>query len=570
MVPFRKGGPMRVRYVLSLLLAAWALSARGVSPAQAASPRSVRDLPAWVPGEVLVKYREGIRPEAREAVSSALSARRSSRPRFDRLALPPGLALPEALRRLKDDPAVEWAQPNHRFYALCLPGDPYTSGNLWPLAQIEAAAGWDAWVDPATCPATVPGSASVTVAVVDSGVFAAHPDLAGVLAAPSEWLNAVDGGTDVSDGNGHGTFLCGLIGAVWDGTLASAQPYPSPCAATPPFRGGIAGIAGKVTILPVKVLDSEGYGSTESIVEGIDHAVARGARILNLSLGGTAFEQAEKEAVDRAVAAGCIVVAAAGNDGGGVLYPAAYPPVVAVGATGPDARVASYSNRGGALDLVAPGGAGTARNPTEALATEILSILACPTPEGYYPHPSGDSHYGTGAGTSFAVPYVSAAMALVWGRYPGWTARQVVDRVVSSTRDLGTPGWDRDSGYGLLNLRRALTGETQVLPFAKTFNSPNPFDPSRQGATNITLVLDAPARVELEIRDAVGTRVLKRTYEPSELNPATPQPQFKSFYVSWDGRNGEGKPVVSGVYPYTVKANGVTGRNKIVVLRGRP
>ncbi len=531
--------------------------------------RTVRDLPDHVPGEVLVKFKASSGPAERQGAVRAFGGLRV-RPRggFDKVILAPGTSVGEAVRALRENPSVEWVQPNHRFYALCLPTDPYFSDNTWPSLLIEAPAGWDAAVAPATCPGTVPGSSAVTVAVIDTGAFTAHPDFAPTLASSTAWWNSVDGNGDVTDENGHGTFLCGLIAANWDGSVPSV-PYGVPCNSTPPFTGGIAGMAGRVTILPVKVLDADGYGSTESISTGIDHAVSMGAKVLNLSLGGPQFDRAEKEAVDRAVAAGCVVVAAAGNEAGAVLFPAAYPPVVAVGAVGPGGTVASYSNRGEQLDLMAPGGAGTAVNATQALATEILSTLKCPFPTDYYPHSTGDTHYGCGAGTSFATPYVSAAAALLWSVHPAWTAAQVMERILSTTVDIGAAGWDPVSGYGLLNLRRALAGEVQRYSFTKTFNSPNPFRPEADLFTNITLVLDAPARVELEIRDAAGRRVFIRTYEPSELNANPHNPQYKSYFVSWDGRNGAGNQVVTGVYPYSVKALGSTQRGKIAVIRGR-
>jgi hypothetical protein len=201
----------------------------------------------------------------------------------------------------------------------------------------------------------------------------------------------------------------------------------------------------------------------------------------------------------------------------------------------------------------------------------------CPIPYDYYPYavtqagPSTfvDNHYGTGAGSSFAAPFVSGALALVWCKNPGLSASEVMTRVVNSATDIGSRGWDISSGYGLLNLEGALAGQEELYKFEKTFNSPNPFYPEVDGSTNITLVIDSPAEVELSIFDSAGHPVFKRIFGASSLKSNASNPQYKSYFVSWDGKNGEGHSVVTGVYPYWVKVKGVTTHNKIAVIRGR-
>jgi subtilisin family serine protease len=223
--------------------------------------------------------------------------------------------------------------------------------------------------------------AGVVVAVVDTGVRGDHEDLAGNLLPGVDFASS-SAGTCV-DPNSHGTHVAGILGQV-DNTI-----------------GGIGGAPG-VDILPVRVLDANGTGSSTTVAAGIDWAVDHGADVVNLSLGG-AFSQTMSDAVDNAVAAGVVVVAAAGNCGNpnppldkcpsgqnSPSFPAEKSNVIAVGAlsTGSTAR-ASFSNNNTYVDIAAPG-------------TTIDSTL-----------PSGNPPYGIKSGTSMATPFVSAVAALV-------------------------------------------------------------------------------------------------------------------------------------------------------------
>ncbi len=519
----------------------------GASPEIRQAPRGTDR----VEGEVLVRWRT--RPTASEL--SALGVGHSLAIVDAQRIVLSGIGTDAALDSLRKNPNVLWAQPNYRYHALqCVPAEPfYATDQTWEMAQIHAPQGWGLFPN---CPTTPPGGAAITVALVDTGLDFSHPDLA--AAAVPGW-DYIHGDADASDDEGHGTFVAGLIAASWN-------------------NQGMAGVAGGVRILPMKVLDSGGNGTSDSVVQGILGAVSGGAKIINLSLGGGGFGDAEQQALDTAISAGLIVVAASGNDGGAVLYPAAYPPVVSVGATDPTGNVAWYSNRGENLDLVAPGGGGAAGFNS---SIDMFSAAWSGAPSAYFPRRGPgvpDNEYCSGAGTSYATPLVSAAMALVWSLYPQWTASQVQDRVISSTDDLGTPGWDTTYGYGRLNLERALAPQSGPNPFLQTgkstkgsnpyYPNPNPFYPESDGTVNLTVDLDRPQPVELMIYDSAGALVLHKTFSPSELNSNSARPQFQSYYVSWDGRNSRGRWVVTGVYPYVIRSGGAEGRNKIAVIRG--
>jgi subtilisin family serine protease len=513
-----------------------------------AGPLQILDREPYVPGEILLKLKPGASASGLSALgqSTRLSAGGPMK-----VILSGAMPVQDAVDQVLRQPGVEWAQPNYRFHALqCAgPTDPYVATDQdWVLRQIHAYGGWARFTG---CP---PGSGSVTVAVVDTGVDATHPDLAGHVLSGWNVLTGTALPTGVSgDDAGHGTFVAGLIGAAWNGA-------------------GMAGLAGDVWILPIKVLDDNGDGTSQSLTRGIQEAVARGARVINLSLGGYFLGSGDQAVLDEARAAGVVLVAAAGNDGSELSYPAAYPPLLAVGATDRDGEPAFYSNRGVNLDLMAPGGGAP---PGFNSALEMFSTVWSGSSTSNYPRKNTipvDSLYGSGSGTSFAAPLVSAAAALVWARFPLLTSIQVEDRLVSTTDDMGPAGWDKDTGYGLLNVERVLADpadHSRYYPFLGTFNSPNPFYPESDGTTNITLILDDPQPVEFALYDISGATVLKRSYAASELNPAEKRPQYKSYYLSWDGTNGRGKSVVTGVYFYEVKAGGTVGRNKIAVIRGR-
>ena len=597
-----------------LLVCAWGPF---FSPAHA-DVAGIQGRETYVPGEILVRFNEEASLESRLKVLAVVARSENLiRPFLYHVHLVPGQDVAGAVQRMARDPAVKYAQPNYRYYSLgcAAPTDHYyNSPENWPFLKIQAPLAWALF---STCP---PGSASITVAVLDSGVSRNHPDMSNV---PLVGYNAIcdvhdqspsctcsgsvsdsAGVTASMDDFGHGTYVAGIIMGGWNSSfLETNSTYYSVCDKTGgPFAyngstvndlGGVAGVAPGVTLLAVKILDCIGSGSTASIVAGTDFAVSMGARVLNYSLGSGpegGIDPAEKEALDNALANNCVIVAASGNDSriaagslAPVDFPAAYPPVIAVGATDQNDKVADYSNGGINLDLVAPGGSA---NPFtgDALvdsANKIFGVFLCPMPLasvtecGFEPliSTSGsvtDPFFGVAAGTSASTPFVSAAAALILTMNPNLTYTQVAERIVNNTDSLnGNKGWDTKTGYGRLNLYRALTNSgPDLTTYLKTFNSPNPFYPDMTGSTNITLALTQAEAVELSIWDSGGEMVFHKVYAPGDLNDNPSNPQFKSYFIGWDGRNGAGQPVKTGVYFYAVKANGQVGRNKIAVIRG--
>jgi subtilisin family serine protease len=192
--------------------------------------------------------------------------------------------------------------------------------------------------------------------------------------------------------------------------------------------------------MPVKVLDMYGTGWYSDIAAGIIYAVDNGARIVNLSLGGEGASETLCAAVEYAYNRNALVVAAAGNTSGAVMYPAACAQALAVAATDEADVRASFSNHGPELDVAAPG----------------VGIYSTWCRQDVYLGTCLGSYYFAKSGTSMATPHVSGLAALVWSHWPEWTNEQVARRIQQTAVDLGEPGWDEWYGWGRVDARAAL------------------------------------------------------------------------------------------------------------------
>jgi subtilisin family serine protease len=316
----------------------------------------------------------------------------------------------------------------------------------WGLVNSGAKSSWPV-------AGAINAGTAVTVAVIDTGVQLDHPDLVNRLAPNSTWgkclsactaYSASNSSTFPSDGDGHGTHVAGIIAAQTDNGI------------------GVAGVAGDrpVLIMPVQVLDANGNGTTDGVAAGIAWAVAKGAKVINLSLGGDQNTQAVNSAIDAAYTAGVLVVVSAGNCGGSSYaangchsqnekdYPAGYAdtgsngngkliPVAAIDSTN---TVASYSTQQTYV----------ATNGMAAPGTSILST--------YMPSKGDGSGYGYESGTSMASPHVAGAAALVWSTFPSLTREQVRTALRSSVLVTAAASqYPNAYGAGLLNIPGALS-----------------------------------------------------------------------------------------------------------------
>jgi hypothetical protein len=266
--------------------------------------------------------------------------------------------------------------------------------------------------------------AGITVAVVDSGVDATHPDLAGsVISGP----DLVDGDDTPDDENGHGTVVAGIIAARARNGV------------------GIHGAAPAVKILAIRVLDANNAGNTRLEARGIDAAVAMGARVINLSMATAPNVAASLlptsdivRAIERAGKAGVVVVAAAGNDAQPVCaQPVLTTRILCVGAVNRQQQLSSYSNYALRVDLVAPGG---------EVGDQDQGIVSTGRGGGYV----------ASAGTSEATPQVAATAAVLMGL--GLSGPEAIDRIEETVTDLGPAGPDLTYARGLLNMAAAVDG----------------------------------------------------------------------------------------------------------------
>jgi hypothetical protein len=474
----------------------------------------------------------------------------------------------EALAALyRQDASVTLVEPNGVMKAFG-PNDSFYNGSFGGVNyepwydQIRATQAFDAWNA-----GQITLKDTITVALLDTGADQ-HQELSqGQLLAVTNFSD--DSGN--ADGEGHGTFIAGIIGA---GTNNSQ---------------GIAGVffdTPLIRILPIKVLDSSGSGSDASVSQGIIYAQDQGARILNMSLGESAASDTVRAAVDYAIQGGAFVVAAAGNDfGGAVSFPAAFPDVFAVGAVDGSDQITPYSNFG-RLDLSAPGGlsnGGYAPCPCVATPSGNLGAIwslcnnaggptglgQCPTNTPGSPWTDGSGGYAlyhSGAGTSFATPMVAATAALLLSQDSSRNAQSLY-QILSQSADPTAygSGYNPKTGWGRLDVYRALTyvggpSPTQGAGKIKVYNWPNPFNPDKEGITNITFYLDQPATTVVQVRDLAGDLVFEDRIDVSQTFPGM-------NIVAWNGRNGNGRTASNGTYLLTVTANSIFGNNRILVLR---
>ena len=279
-------------------------------------------------------------------------------------------------KELAADPAVAAVAPDAPVHALGEQLNPPS----WGLDRIDQRTGLDNryWY--------ANEAEGVTAYVLDTGIDASHPDLAGRI---GPGYDSVDGDTDPVDGNGHGTFISGIIG------------------------GTEYGVAKKITIVPVRVLDDNGSGTTEGVVTGIDWVAqhASGPSVANMSLGGGADEVLD-DAVRGAIAAGVPFAVAAGGSASDAanFSPARVTEALTIGASGMDDCVSSFSNFGAVVDMFAPGESIT--GPWPGGGTQTLS------------------------GSSVSAPHVAGAVGIYLYDHPTATPAEVSAALVeASTKD---------------------------------------------------------------------------------------------------------------------------------------
>jgi subtilisin family serine protease len=367
-------------------------------------------------------------PVSSMAMTEATAMASTFRVRFDK-----GTSVEHAVKALAQVQGVQYAEANRYRETYVVPNDP-SFASQWGLTKINCPPAWD----------RTTGAPAIVVAVIDTGVDLDHPELASLLVAGSDMVDL--GATPTAppgfrfegdfqgrdnvpqDEVGHGTHVAGTIACMSNNAA------------------GVAGVTWNCRVMPVRVLarivnisnpaDVRGTGSAADIAAGIRWAVDNGARVLNLSLGGTGDTQVERDAIAYAVAHGVVVCAAMGNAGvtGATSFPAAYPDVVAVGAIDQADHRASFSQVGPHIDIAGPG-------------VGILSTV-------------WDNGFTTMSGTSMATPHVAGVAALVLSINPGLTGPQVADTLRQTARPLrdspSDPVPNNNYGFGCVDALAAV------------------------------------------------------------------------------------------------------------------
>jgi subtilisin family serine protease len=368
-------------------------------------------------GEVLVKFKQAVSDSSAENTLQALSSESDDIASDIVVAdVPEGETVESFVDSLEAMPEVEYAQPNY-VYTLdrTTVNDPY-AGNQWHLDTMGVYDAWDITM----------GDPNVVVAVIDTGVDLDHPDLTGQIVAQTDVV-ANDG--NAQDDDGHGTHVAGIIAAKANNGI------------------GVAGIAPGAKLMAVDVFGNylnpetgkyELAALTSKVIQGIQYAVSNGADIINMSLGGSDYDEAFRNAVDAAVNAGVVVVAAAGNEGeNGLHYPSDFDSCISVIATDSNDTKASFSNYGPQKDIAAPG-------------VNIYSTFPNDVDPAY------PVDYVGMNGTSMASPVVAGVAALMLSANPTLTVGELRNILYSTAVDLSVPGVDALYGYGRINASAAV------------------------------------------------------------------------------------------------------------------
>jgi serine protease len=444
----------------------------------------------YLPGEVVVKFKEGVAPDEQQRALDSVR----SRPSVDSLEWAGEVAIlrdpsqPDAhvlAAQLGAQPEVLYAEPNYLRHKDLTPNDTGYGPRQWNLQALDMPRVWD--INPGA-------NETLIVAIIDTGVttanttrtvatwngtaiqtisvsYAINPDLAGSrLVSPMDFVTNM--GATVLDSDGHGTHVSSTVGEDTNNAMLNA------------------GIAYNARIMPLKVCTSywdvqfafSGSGGrgfvpstsggcpTSAVAVGIRYAAENGAKVINLSLGGSSPSTTEQDAINFAVGRGVFVAMAGGNeklDGNPIHYPASYAPAIqgaiAVGATNRSGNRASYSSTGSYIEIAAPGGDSRDSDASGSGFIWQSTIRPSVSDPGAVLFPRFDSYAEVGySGTSMATPHVAGLAALLFTQ--GIRTPQGIEQLIKKTaKFLGTPSAadasrNDDFGFGLIQPRPALFG----------------------------------------------------------------------------------------------------------------
>lgn len=352
----------------------------------------------WAPGQLLVVERAGV-PAAefeRALGQHGGRARRLGQSMIHVVTLPAGVPETAVAQILARNPIFKSVELDQRVPPALTANDPYASGQ-WHLPAIRANAAWDA-----------ARGQSIKIAVLDSGIHAAHPDLA---ANVLPGYNFFDRNAELTDVTGHGTAVAGTAAAGLNNNT------------------GVAGIAGAAQILALRVSDTTGWAYFSTVAEAVTYAAENGARVVNCSYGNMFKSSAVQSAAAYLRSKGGLMVVSAGNNGVDEGA-AAGDSIIVVSATTASDQLAGWSSHGAAVTVAAPG----------------VNILTT----------NREGAYSTWNGTSFAAPAVAGVVALIMSANAALSPSQVQNILTSTAVDLGAAGRDAYFGWGRVDAQAAV------------------------------------------------------------------------------------------------------------------
>lgn len=382
--------------LLKNLLAVAALAVIAQQPLLAQS--TAVDAERIVPGRILVMPRAGLPDSALSTIlkeHGASASRRVGQSALRVVDLPKGLEK-QAVERLSKNPHIKFAEVDAIVAPSYTTNDPYL-GSQWHLPKIGATTAWDSSM-----------GAGVTIAILDSGVNGAHPDLAGSMVAG---YNFNQSNTDTNDVYGHGTSVAGSAAATANNGV------------------GVSAVAGKARIMPLRITDATGYTTFSQVSSALTYAADHGARVANISFGGTITSASVISAAQYLKGKNGLAFFSAGNTGSNPGWTGS-PDIVVVSGTDSNDAIASWSSFGSYVQLAAPG----------------VGIYTTNWTLGY----------SSVNGTSFSSPVAAGVAALVMAANPKLTGADVQNILFKTAVDLGAGGKDPYYGYGRVNADAAV------------------------------------------------------------------------------------------------------------------
>lgn len=395
--------PLLFSILISLILGFYAVTVSLIKPSEVWAQSNNQ-----VPGQILIKFKDNTLPNVIDKQLKINSAKVIDRVHgLDVLVLSvPEFTKQRIINALSKNPFVEYAEPNLIANALFIPNDPNFASKQWGLENtgqtIQSQVGTsDADIDGPSAWDIASGSSTIRVAILDTGIDQNHEDLSTKIVVNKNYTDS----PTPDDLYGHGTHVGGIVAAVTDNGV------------------GIAGGCPLCTLMNVKVLNDDGAGAYSWIANGITWSADNGAKVINMSLGGSSPSRTLERAINYAWNKGVVLTGAAGNSGNqSKTYPGAYNNVIAVAATDNKDQKASFSSYGSKwVDVSAPG----------------VNIFSTFPNHSYKINKS--LNYDFGSGTSMATPFASAVAALIWSTPSGTSASNVRSKLESSAdRIIGT------------------------------------------------------------------------------------------------------------------------------------